>query len=77
MTPTYTPELARELRGALSESEMCRRLGLSQRGRWARIEAGRAPSAQTWLLALIVAGRHPGYGPRTASISLSRPSAQA
>lgn len=62
--PDYTPEMAREVRGSLSESEMCRRLGLSQRGRWARIEAGRAPSAQTWLLALIVGGMHPDYGPR-------------
>ena len=68
MLPEYTPELARELRAAagLSGDEMAAACGLGgQYGRqaWSKIESGRAPSAQTWLLALIVAGRHPVYGP--------------
>lgn len=61
--PTYTPELARELRGDRTQQEMCDLVGLSRRDQWARVEAGQAPGAQTWLLALIVSGRHPMYGP--------------
>lgn len=62
--PTYTPELARELRGERTQQEMCELVGLSRRDQWARVEGGQAPGHQTWLLALIVAGRHPVYGPR-------------
>ncbi|MEY4415383.1 MAG: hypothetical protein RIQ53_2676 [Pseudomonadota bacterium] len=61
--PEYTPELARELRGELTHQAMADAMGLNSRSGWQRIEAGRRPSDQTWLLALIVSGRHPTYGP--------------
>lgn len=70
--PAYTPELARELRGDRTQQEMCDLVGLSRRDQWARVEAGQAPGSQTWLLALIVSDRHPGYGPRTKSAATPR-----
>lgn len=58
----YTPELARELRGDLSQQAMADAVLLADRARWAEYERGaRTPSHQTWALALIVAGRHPAY----------------
>jgi len=70
--PTYTPELARELRGDRTQQEMCDLVGLARRDRWSEIERGKEPGRQTWLLALIVSGRHPGYGPRTKSAATPR-----
>lgn len=68
MLPDYAPNLARELRSAagLSGAEMAAACGLGGgRQAWHKIESGRAPSAQTWLLALIVANRHPLYCKRS------------
>lgn len=61
--PAYTLELARELRGERTQQKMCDLVGLSRRDQWSRVENGQEPTRQTWLLALIVAGRHPAYGP--------------
>ncbi len=62
--PDYTPELARELRGDRTQAQMCELVGLSRSSQWSEFEYGRrTPSAQTWLLALIVSGRHPEFGP--------------
>lgn len=63
--PTYTPQLARELRGDRSQARMCELLGLARSDTWSDYEHGRRrPGEQTWLLALIIADRHPDYGPR-------------
>lgn len=62
--PAYSPELARELRAAagLSGETMAEACGLlGGRQGWSKIEGGRKPQRAVWLLALIVAGRHPGY----------------
>ena len=64
-TPPYTPELARELRGDRTQAEMAEAVSLATARQWYAIEKGKAPAAPTWTLALIVAGRHPLYGPRT------------
>lgn len=63
--PTYTPELARELRGDRTQQQMCDLVGLSRRDQWSAIESGKEPGAQTWMLALIVGDMHPDYGPRS------------
>lgn len=67
--PDYTPELARELRSAagLSQAAMAEAVGYTAAQNWSAVERGeRAPSRSTWLLALIVAGRHPEFRRITA-----------
>lgn len=68
--PTYSPELARELRAAagLSGEAMAEACGLlGGRQAWSKVEHGREPQRAVWLLALIVAGRHPDYCSRDSA----------
>ena len=68
--PAYSPDLARELRAAagLSGEAMAEACGLlGGRQAWSKIERGREPLRAVWLLALIVAGRHPDYCSRDSA----------
>lgn len=70
----FSPEAARELRESLGYTlqQMADALQLSGRYRWSEYERGaRIPSPQTWALALIVAGRHPLYGPYRRPVGAS------
>jgi DNA-binding XRE family transcriptional regulator len=62
--PAYTPDLARELRAAagLSQAAMAQAVGYTAAQNWAALEQGqRRPAPSAWILALIVADRHPKY----------------
>lgn len=67
--PAYSPGLAAELRAAagLSQAAMAQAVGYTAAQNWSAVERGeRAPSWPVWLLALIVAGRHPDFVRRTS-----------
>lgn len=67
--PEYTPELAATLRAeaGFTQAQMAEAVGYTAAQNWSAVERGeRAPSRSTWLIALIVAGRHPGYVSRPA-----------
>jgi len=71
--PEYTPGLARELRAdaGLSQAAMAAAVGYTAAQNWSAVERGeRAPSRSAWLLALIVAGRHPEFVRRDFSARL-------
>lgn len=62
--PGYSPGLAADLRASagLSQAAMAAAVGYTAAQNWSAVERGeRAPSRSTWLLALIVAGRHPEF----------------
>lgn len=62
--PEYTPELAATLRAeaGFTQAQMAEAVGYTAAQNWSAVERGeRAPSRSTWLIALIVAGRHPQF----------------
>lgn len=66
--PSFSPALARELRGELTQVQMAALTGFSSGNFWGEVETGvRSLSALSWELVLIKRGRHPWYGPRRTS----------
>lgn len=61
--PPFSPALALEIRGDLTQAQMAALVGYRDGKRWSEFEQGtRTPGARSWELALIKRNRHPLYG---------------